>query len=109
MYKYAALSTKHFPGTHSTDDISRMIKNAINEWDLSEKLYLVLRDNGANIIKGIQTANLSSESCFLHTLQLVVSDAVTSQRVVSDIISSGKKIVTHFNHSSLACSRLSEI
>ena len=67
---------KHFPGTHSADDISRMIKNAINEWDLSEKLYLVLRDNDANIVKGIKTANLSSESGFLYTSQLVVSDAL---------------------------------
>ena len=74
----------HFPGAHSADNISRMIKNAINEWDLSEKLYLDLWDNGANIVKGIKTANLSNESCFLQTLQLVVSDTLTSQRVVSD-------------------------
>ena len=48
--------------------------------------WKVLWDNGANIVKGIKIANLSSESCFLQTLQLVVSDILTSQRVISDII-----------------------
>ena len=59
MYKCAALSIKHFPGTHCADDIKRIVKDTVNE-----KLYLVLYDSGANIIRDIRVADLRSESCF---------------------------------------------
>lgn len=51
--------------------------------------------------------NLKSESCFLHNLHLIVVDALN--RAVKDIIAMGRRIVGHFNHSSLACSQFKEI
>lgn len=48
-------------------------------------------------------------NCFIHSLQLVVKESILSQRSVSDIIAKGRKIVTHFSHSSSACSKLKNI
>lgn len=106
---HAALEAKHFPGSHTGEAISDMFKIVINEWNLNDKIYIVLRDEGANIMKGLRIANLENESCFLHSLHLTVCDALTSQRSINDLIAVGKKIVTHFNHSPLACSRLTDI
>lgn len=43
---------------------------------------------------------------FLHSLQLVVHDAIFVQRKIVDIIAKCRKIVSHFNHSSQACTKL---
>lgn len=48
-------------------------------------------------------------SCFIHTLQLVIHDAILSQRTVSDIVAKCRKIVLHFNHSAIACTKLKTI
>ncbi|XP_063738091.1 zinc finger BED domain-containing protein 4-like [Eleginops maclovinus] len=59
--------------------------------------------------KAMRDAALPSLPCMAHTLQLVVSEGVLSQRSISDIISSGRRIVGHFKHSQLAYSRLHDI
>lgn len=46
--------------------------------------------------------------CFIHTLQLVIHDALFVEKEVVDILNKSRKIVGHFSHSSLACSRLKE-
>lgn len=108
-YKHIVLNARHFPGSHNSENISRMLNNMIMEWNLKNKIYLVIRDSGSNIVKGVKDTNLKSESCFLHNLHLIVTDALNSQRAVKDIIATGRRIVGHFNHSSLACSRFKQI
>lgn len=48
-------------------------------------------------------------SCYIHTLQLVIHDAVFLQRNIADVIVKSRRIVTHFSHSSHACSKLKAI
>lgn len=106
---HAAIGTKPFPGSHTAEAVSEVIKATCSEWNLSNKIHLVLRDGGTNMVKGFRIAEMKSEYCFLHLLHLVVTNALTSQRTVNDLIALSKRIVTHFNHSSLACSRMREI
>ena len=81
-----------------------------DDWNIPEiKCHLLIRDNAANIRLGAELSNFNSESCFIHTLQLALNDGIFLQRIVKDIISSSRKIVGHFNHSPLACSRLQDI
>lgn len=63
---------------------------------LISMLYLLLAD----------LTVAESVGCFLHSLQLVVHDAIFVQRKIIDVISKCRKIVSHFNHSSQACTRL---
>lgn len=44
-----------------------------------------------------------------HTLQLAVNEGLLSQRSVTDIVATGRKIVGHFKHSPLAYSRLQNV
>ncbi|KAG8174684.1 hypothetical protein JTE90_024387 [Oedothorax gibbosus] len=103
-YRHAVLHARHFPGSHTGERISTMLSEMSAEWAITNKIHLVIRDSGENIVKGIKDANLKSKSCFLHNLHLIVTDALNSQRAVKEIVAIGRKIVGHFNHSSLACS-----
>ena len=96
-----------FPGSHTADNISLMIKDAIHEFNIeASKIHLIVHDNGANVVKGVENTGYDGLSCFLHTLQLVIHDCILEQRTVKDIIADCRKIVTHFSHSPLACSKL---
>lgn len=106
---HAAIGTKPFPGSHTAEAVSEVITAICSEWNLNDKIHVVLRDGGTNMVKGFRIAEMKSEYCFLHLLHLVVTNALTSQRTVSDLIALSKRIVTHFNHSPLACSRMREI
>jgi len=48
-------------------------------------------------------------SCFIHTLQLVIHDAIFLQKNIADVIAKSRRIVTHFSHSSHAYSKLKTI
>ena len=105
--KRAVLHAQAFDGSHTGDQIRKKFEEKFKQWAIKEdQTHLVLRDNGANIVKALTDASLPHFGCFAHTLQLVVHDGVLSQRAVIDILSSCRKIVGHFRHSCLAYSRL---
>src|SRR6218665_2589753 len=82
----------------------------MNWWGIeNQRVHLVIRDGGANMVKAIRDANLPSVSCFAHTLQLALHDAILTQPSVSELITLSRKIVGHFRHSSSATSSLHAI
>lgn len=108
--KVYTLSTKHFPSRHTGVNISETLSQLLEEWKIDDdRLHLIVHDNAANMISGLDILDVGHMSCFLHTLQLVIEDALFSQRYVADLISKCRKIVTHFSHSGLACERLKQI
>ena len=110
LRKDVVLNVKHFPGSHTGNAISDIFHKMKDDWNIPDiKCHLLIRDNAANIRLGAELSNFNSESCFIHTLQLALNDGIFSQRIVRDIISNSRKIVGHFNHSPLACSRLQDI
>lgn len=49
------------------------LSETLQEWAIEkDNIHLLIRDNAANIKKAASDLQLSSESCFLHSLQLVV-------------------------------------
>ncbi|XP_063041041.1 zinc finger BED domain-containing protein 4-like [Engraulis encrasicolus] len=58
--------------------------------------------------KAMRDADLPGLSCMAHTLQLAVHEGILSQRSISDIAASGRRIVGHFKHSPLAYGRLED-
>lgn len=60
---------------------------------------LVLRNSGANMVKGFRLIEIPDLSCSAHTLQLVVNEGINSQRAVVDIVAKLKSSASHFNHS----------
>lgn len=110
IFKHGVLNISEFPGHHTGENIALKLKALIDDWKITkDKIYLLLRDSGSNMKKGARDFGVTSESCFIHTLQLVVTDSINSQQTIVHLIAKCRKIVTHFNHSSLSCGKLRDI
>lgn len=77
------LNAAQFDGSHTGEAICEMILSILGLWKIkTESIHLILRDNAANMIKGMSDAEIPHLGCFAHTLQLVVHNAILSQRVI---------------------------
>ena len=95
---------------HTGVYLAEKLTDMLDSWEIPmNKVHLVLRDNGANMVKAMRDASLPAIGCFAHTLQLVVHDGVLSQRAVNGLLAVCRKIVGHFKHSTVAYHRLKEI
>lgn len=104
------LNVKPMTGSHTGSYIQETFLKMLEDWDIApERVVLVLRDGGANMVKGMTLAELPHVSCTAHTLQLIINDGLSSQRAVLDIIGILKNCATHFGHSVLAKQRLKTI
>lgn len=92
---------------HTGQYLGSQYEVTLERWHIDkERCHLVVRDNAANMAKCFKDLGISSIGCFAHTIQLAVSDGILSQKYVTDIIATCRKIVGHFRHSSTATSRL---
>ena len=108
--KLFTLATKFFPDSHSGINICDILSELLEEWNiLKSKVHLLLRDNAANMALGARLLDIPNLACFIHTLQLVINDAILSQRSVIDMLAKSRSIVGHFAHSASACQMLSDI
>ena len=101
--KDAILSVTPFNQKHTVFHVSECLQNAMEAYRIpASKVHVIVRDNAANMVAGVTQAGYQSLSCFIHTLQLVLKDAIFEQRYVNDIITTCRSIVGHFNRSPLA-------
>ncbi|XP_028412932.1 zinc finger BED domain-containing protein 4-like [Dendronephthya gigantea] len=104
------LQSSFFPGSHTGPRITEKFTSMLSKWTIdSSRCYIVVTDNASNMTNAVQLAGLTGSPCFIHTLQLAISDAIFSQRSVSNMIAKAKRMVTHFRHSTLGSSRLAEL
>ncbi|XP_018366612.1 PREDICTED: zinc finger BED domain-containing protein 4-like [Trachymyrmex cornetzi] len=102
------LSVKHFPDSHAVN-IDQILNDIMEEWHISSnQIHLILRDNASNMIIGSSLLG-DNIGCVIHTLQLVIHDCIFKNQKFIEILRKCRKIVEHFNHSSLAYSKLSSI
>ena len=88
-----------FNDHHTGELIGSMITRCLESWNLSDKLHVVVRDNGSNFVAGLRDAAIPSFGCLAHTLQLVVKDGCLAQPVVIDLTAKARKLVGHYKHS----------
>ncbi|XP_071852987.1 zinc finger BED domain-containing protein 4-like [Apostichopus japonicus] len=108
--KHCVLNASSFVGRHTGEAICAEIERMLATWELEHgKVVAILRDNAANVINGLTRTGINHQGCFIHTLQLVVHDGLSTQRSVNDMLAIGRRIAGHFNHSPLAHHRLQEL
>jgi hypothetical protein len=106
----AVLCGSHFPGSHTGINISEMFHNMWDDWGIQEVCRnLLVRDGAANMSLGSDLADINSIHCTVHRLQLVIQDAILSQRSIIDLLAKCRRQATHFNHSALACTELKSL
>lgn len=80
---------------HTSQYIEQKFTEMVNEWGLQGKIYLVLRDNAANMVRAMRD-QYESIGCVAHTLQLVIKLALLSEDVIKDLLKKCRKILGHF-------------
>jgi len=108
MRRKVILSVMELEADHTGEYLASKLKDAINMWNLQDKVHLGVRDNGANIVCAMRLAEIADIGCVSHTLQLVIHDALFTQTSVEAVIKKSRRIVTHFKHSEQACRKLED-
>lgn len=81
------LNVKSLSQSHTGQYIGETFLSMLEEWEINvERVMLVLRDSGANMVKGMRLVEMPDLSCSAHILHLVINDGLSSQRVVVDIL-----------------------
>ena len=91
------LQSSFFQGSHNGERIAKKFESMLSKWTIDHaRCHIVVTNNVSNITNAVELAGLMGSPCIIHTLQLVINDAIFLQRSVSDIIAKTKRIVTHF-------------
>lgn len=96
------ISTCEFEDAHTGENIYFKLKDIFAQWQISEKIYSVVTDNGANVVKTAKTGKWYHLPCFAHTINLVVKDALEKQEQTINVINSCRRIVHIFKSSTKA-------
>ena len=103
----AVLHAQKIEGSHTGAAICQALESMLENWKISKsRIHMVVADNASNMKKALREGNFEAQGCFAHTLQLVVSDGVLSQRAVIDTLAVCRSIVGHFKHSTIAYYKL---
>ena len=106
----AVLHSQECRGSHMADRIALIVEGMFEKWNIPKaKVHVVVRDNARNMAKAAAEFGVLSLPCMAHTSQLAVNGGALSHRNISDALAVGRRLVGHFKHSPLACSKLEDI
>ncbi|KAK7901339.1 hypothetical protein WMY93_018108 [Mugilogobius chulae] len=102
--KSFVLLTESMSVCHTADNLREKLIEAVGKWVLTGRVTACVHDKAKNIVAANRQADWHSVPCFAHTLQLAINDgfAVHLHRVIS----AAAKLVSHFNHSTVASKAL---
>uniref|UniRef100_H2ZZF9 Uncharacterized protein n=1 Tax=Latimeria chalumnae TaxID=7897 RepID=H2ZZF9_LATCH len=110
VHQQFILAVASLTSNHTATNIQCLPLGVLEKWNITcDKIQLLLRDGGSNMVKVAADTKLPDAMCFLHSLHLVVKEGLLSQRAVSDIVSTSKRIVSHFKHLPIAKNRFKDI
>ena len=110
VLKKAVLHSQECHGSHTADRIASTFEGMFEKWNIPKvKVHVVVRDNVRNMAKAAGEFGVLSLPCMAHTLQLAVNGGALSHRNISYGLAVGRRLVGHFKHSPLACSKLEDI
>ncbi|XP_078023607.1 zinc finger BED domain-containing protein 4-like [Epinephelus lanceolatus] len=96
----AVLHAQEFRGSHTAAALVTKYNDMLQVWQIPrERVHVVLRDNAANMAKAMREGGLPTLPRMAYTLQLAVHDGLLAQRMVSDILATGRRIIGHFKRS----------
>lgn len=100
----AVLLTESLPGRHTADTLAEKLNEAVQQWGLDGRVLACVHVNAANIVAANNRVSWISIACFAHTLQLAINDGFSLH--LHRVISASGKLVSHFNHSTVASNAL---
>ena len=101
------LCTCEMPEKHTGVNIATRLREVAEMWNIDDKhVSAVVTDNASNMSVAVDILEWNHLPCLAHTLQLAVNKGLDSN-VLIQLSSLGRKLVSHFKHSSLATAALS--
>lgn len=101
--KSILLECLSFHSRHTAENISRCLKDCVQNFNLEDKIICCVTDNAANEVAAIRLCNWRHLPCFVHSLNLVVQQSL---KEISNVTVKVKSIVEYFERSSYALSKL---
>ncbi|XP_047135522.1 zinc finger BED domain-containing protein 4-like [Hydra vulgaris] len=95
------ISCSPFDESHTAKNIFKEIKAAAEEWEISSKIGVCLRDNAANVKAAFNepSCNYKSAGCLNHSLQLVIKKDLLSDPTINELIEKSRKLCSYASHS----------
>lgn len=98
--KSLLLETTTLDERHTSTVLANELRRVITEWNLQNKILLVVSDNAANIKKAIKDElKWRHLPCMAHTVNIIVQKALEE---VSPLVEKTKSIVSYFKRSTTA-------
>lgn len=86
-------------GSNIASSVTAVIKSMVKNWQLTDRVHIVLHDDAKNMAKGLMEAGWPSTGCVAHTIHLCVKRGLSSQRNLETALALCRKIATHFSYS----------
>ncbi|KAJ8887325.1 hypothetical protein PR048_013540 [Dryococelus australis] len=100
---HCCLEVVPFPEVrHTVQNICQFLTKLVSDWDVSQKVVAVLRDNGRNISAGLEMSSFEHIPCLAHTFNLVSKDGLLGSKIVTNLLSQSRRLAGHFKHSAHA-------
>lgn len=93
------LNTTYMPESHTAEHICKFLKEVAANWKISEKIVCVVTDNAANMIAAVRATGWKNETCFAHSLNLAVKDALEFNNELEQALTQCRNVVTFFKKS----------
>ena len=93
---------------HTGAYLASKLREAIASWNIESKVHIGIRDNAANMVSAMRIGGIADMGCMAHTLQLVIHDALFTQKSVENLVKKARKLVSHYKHSEQECRKLLE-
>ena len=94
---------------HTGETVSRMVNETLEKFNISSKVFSVVRDGGSNMVAGFRNGDMISFYCFAHRLQLIIKTNVLNKRSINDAVARCKNFVSHIHKSSNAADEFRKI
>jgi len=96
--KFDLIYCKPIEGSKTAENIANVLRAALEEVRIpEEKRVLLIRDAARSMIKASKVANLPSIDCFIHKLQLAITDSL---KPFEEVLKAARKVSSLFNRSS---------
>ena len=111
ILKHTVLSTNRIIGRHTGEHIYDCLASIEQDYGVDTRIAGLTSDNASNMKSAasrqkFNTCDNAHVQCFAHTLQLAVEEGLKKQEVIERAAEACRKLIGHFNRSTLASDEL---
>ena len=107
--KSVVLDTVQIQDSYTAENIGALLLSITDKWGITDKVCCAVTDNASNIVAAICHNKWNHLPCFVHTLNLIVTNSLQDVPEVAALLQRCKHIVSYFHKSTKATDKLTSI